>query len=582
MFSATYTKSKEINETGGEKQQTNGISRNMRGDTVLLYCCALFASKIMKNAERKEEMLKRILSVVLLVMVLLPSVIACSKKDAGGSNESANTNDVVDTTNGSSSQSKNQYDVQDAIGTRDYGGKEVTLANVNHANFINEAEVSDITGEIVSDAIYKRNRTAEKRLNVKIKNYIPDAEGDLHASVTTLRKDIEATTRSFDIMFNPMYTTTNALTAGLYYDLYEFEDIDFDQPYWGKFANEAMEIGGKMHLATGPIALNFYRYAFVTLVNETLLKTGTDAPDILQVVKDGKWTLEYQTALAEKYYLDRGNLGADKEDILGFYGTQVSICLDPYLASCGIKIVEKDADGYLKASPDVARMTDAMDDVIALHTSKASLMYENSGSSENIMKDMAATFASGNTLMVTFRLYELSYITNMKDKYVILPVAKLNEDQLTYNTTLHDSTTCISVPVTVAEDDKEMIGAVIEVLACESYRQVTPAYYETVLRARYTSSTANWEILDDLMTNIVLDPAISMCNLLKIAIFNGNYTPVGNWRYCLNDAFVKSATTASSRFNEEYIQKLQAIMDQDDPETGKKGVNTFYKDLNAN
>lgn len=527
-------------------------------------------------------MLKRILSIVLLVMVLLPSVIACSKKDAGGSNESANTNDVVDTTNDSSSQNKNQYDVQDAIGERDYDGREIVLANINHENYLIEADVKDITGDIVSDAIYKRNRTAEKRLNVVFKNFVPEGVGNIDGLKNTLRADAKASTKRFDIMFNPMYSSTAALLEGLYYDLNSIEEINLDQPYWGQRANEAMEVGGMQHLATGPIALQFYRYAFVTLVNDTLLKTGTDAPDLFQVVEDGKWTLEYQTALAEKYYLDRGTLGADKEDILGFYGTTKSICLDPYLASCGIKIVEKDPDGYLKANPNIARMTDAMTDVIALHTSKASLMYENSGSSENILKDMAATFAAGNTLMVTFRLYELSYLTNMKDKYIILPVAKLDEDQPTYDTTLHDSTTSVSIPTTVAEDDVSMMGAVVEVLASESYRQVTPAYYETVLRARYTGSTENWEILDELMTNIVLDPAIPMCYLLQVAIFNGNYTPVANWRYCLNDAFVKGATTASSRFNEEYIQKLQAIMDQDDSETNKKGVNTYYKELNAN
>ena len=53
-----------------------------------------------------------------------------------------------------------------------------------------------------------------------------------------------------------------------------------------------------------------------------------------------------------------------------------------------------------------------------------------------------------------------------------------------------------------------MLGAVLEVLASESYRTVTPAYYETALKARYMDDHVSWEMLDLITQNIKLDAGV--------------------------------------------------------------------------
>ena len=211
-----------------------------------------------------------------------------------------------------------------------------------------------------------------------------------------------------------------------------------------------------------------------------------------------------------------------------------------------------------------------MDAAAALHTSEATFITP-AGKNDKYLDKCVANFSNGNVLSVTFRLYEVGRLGDMSDKYMILPVPKLYENQEKYTTTLHDSTTCISIPVLVNEEDLSMVGAVTEVLANESYRQVAPAYYETVLKTRYTTSPKNWEIIDMIMSNVVLDAATPLCYQLQVAVYNGNYTPIANWRYCLNDAYIGRYVVAS-RFNPQYVETLNAKLEQ---------TNEYYKSLNT-
>ena len=53
-----------------------------------------------------------------------------------------------------------------------------------------------------------------------------------------------------------------------------------------------------------------------------------------------------------------------------------------------------------------------------------------------------------------------------------------------------------------------MLGAFLEVMASESYRVVTPAYYEVALKSRYTKDPASWEMLDLITENLYIDPGV--------------------------------------------------------------------------
>ena len=496
----------------------------------------------------------------MIVLMLLTSLLACANGD--GDAES----DIGD---GAVSTNEGGYNVGDAVGTRDYGGKVVTIGHCGHEQYVGEISQDCITGDAVKDSIYKRNVTVEERLNIDINNHT--CSGGAWGAVNQIRIDAESGECSFQIVYSPMYITSNLNKEGMYYDLNECEDIDFTKEYWGEYANEALEIGGIRHNATGALCLNFYEYVMATVVNTRILNENSmgEIPDLFKVVEDGKWTLEYQTQLACDFYTDNGKEGKDEDDIAGFYGVAGGIFCDPYLSSGEVPLFKKDSSGYLAVNANnMEKLSRVADAVIALYTCEGAIMR----SSQNSDVHPGQTFAAGKAFMTTLRFYDIrAYFGTITDKYIILPVPKLSDAQEGYKSYLHDGATSVAIPVTAPEEDVQMLGAVLEVLASEGYRQVAPVYYETVLKMRYTSDPRNLEVLDDIMMNVVMDPLTPYGSTLKV----GGNGPIAYWRNVVGAAVNDGTNIFGSTFSAEYIVQLNTVLNN------ASGLNTAYKEMNA-
>ena len=511
-------------------------------------------------------MLKRIISLILILLMLIPSIVACRKDSISESSDTAGSGD--DTVETDESE-VDKYDVKDSVGTRDYGGREITVGYVAAGNMMPDIELDNLTGDLIQDSVYKRNRTVESRLNIKLLKHEGETTGAL---TSTLRLNVSSGECPFDLMLNPLYDTCGVIKEGVYRDLSKCEDIDLSQDYWSYYANSALNIGGIQYVATGPISYTYYSKTFCTVVNEKILKDVKDGevPDLISVVKTGGWTMEYQRQLANKYYDDQGVTGEkDDQDIAGFYGAGYGSHLDCYLVSLNVVITEKDRDGYLKVNFDVGRAATAVDIIGSLHRTEGAVCTTDS----DPIPLMASTFGSGRALMTTLNFHEIvTKLGDMSDPYMLIPMPKLDDTQSQYYTALHDSTAGISMPITVAEDDVQMMGAVIEVMASESYRQMSPAYYETALKMRYVSSPDNWEIMDIMMASAVLDPSTPFARQLII----GDYSPIGWWRRICRRMVNNNTNVTSSTFNDQYLVNLETLV------SGEDGLNDYYKKVNGN
>jgi hypothetical protein len=119
-------------------------------------------------------------------------------------------------------------------------------------------------------------------------------------------------------------------------------------------------------------------------------------------------------------------------------------------------------------------------------------------------------FAQDQAAMTTLRLIhvESSDMRNMTSLYGIVPVPKLDENQDSYYSYAHDTMTAYGIPLTVIGDELEMVGAFLEAMASESYRTVTPAYYELALKTKYVSDDLCAKMLDDIVNNFYVDAGV--------------------------------------------------------------------------
>lgn len=471
---------------------------------------------------------------------------------------------------------KSKYDVEDSIGEMDLGGRRVVIAQPDMEDYINEIKVDRMTGDIVNDAIFKRNKEVERRLHITVENQVVthENEGVVYDVLADLEAGILGGAVTYDFITNPSYATCNWITRGYFHDLKEVSNISLDNVYWAQYLNEAYEIGGKQYVASGAISLSFYKFVFATLVNKDLLESTKDeTPDLIKVVQDGDWTLEYQKNLAAKYYTDLGAPGKDMEDDVFGLLTDTGISVDPYVASAEISFLKKDPTGFYTWEFDLAHASNVMDDVIELITSDATFCsggYDTDAVSEK--------FASGEALMITTRFFELEEptIKEMKDEYMILPIPRYSKDQQDYYSLISDRFTAVALPISVEDDDVENIGAVIELMAAESYRKVAPQYYESVLRLRYADSPDAWEIMDGIINNVKMDAVLPYTAALTFTSDIRGYTKndetvIKLWRWTAAQALKDGNSVMASTFNPDIGVKVNERLN------GADGLQTYVK-----
>ena len=87
--------------------------------------------------------------------------------------------------------------------------------------------------------------------------------------------------------------------------------------------------------------------------------------------------------------------------------------------------------------------------------------------------------------------------------YGVLPYPKWDETQENYNTTVLTTYSVMSVPADCT--DKDRAAAVCEALAYESWKSVTPAYFETALKVKYVADNDSAQMFDIIRDGVSFD-----------------------------------------------------------------------------
>lgn len=447
----------------------------------------------MKNAIRVMSLLLALLTLVCLVVSCAPSGDEPPVTTAG--NTTQDTSATPET-----SEPGHPNDI-------DFKGAPVRILSRDNPGVSDEMGVDDIIGDVINDAIFGRNLTTEDRLGVKISN--TKLAGGNYVVTEKLRNLVGAQTDDFDVIANSCYSTIMYSSEGLFHDLYDLEYLDLDRPYWSQGFNKAASFGNHQYVCAGAVGISFYRYMFVTMFSQSMLaQFGVE--NLYDVVSSGKWTLEYQAAVASRMYNDlNGNGEQDADDCYGFLSGPMAY-VDPYWSACKLDILTKDNDNRYVYSLNVERVTAAMDKVLNLYYKCGGSYIYPAVSDAADQERIAGHFADGRAGMCTLRLLavESQTLRNMSDVYGIVPVPKLDESQDGYETYVHDQFTCMAVPSTVPDDRLELVGVFLEVLASESNREIVPAYYEVALKGKYLNDPEAGKMLDLIYANVYIDAGV--------------------------------------------------------------------------
>lgn len=504
-------------------------------------------------------MTKKIFALILAALMLLPMIVACAETTGDDIVTTAPDAATV-TPAGTEDTTPVETELQSATLPENlkFEGETIIFLSRDSSFVDDEVAVEDINGSMVNDAIYRRNEKVKKQLGVEFENI--QLTGGNYVISEELRNAANNGETYFDIIANSTYSTIMYTGENILLDLTDCEYLDLDAIYWSQGFNESASIGESQYLATGAIALSLFRYMFVTFYNKQLLEAA-QYENLYTVVDEGRWTLDYQIQLSRDLFKDSDGSGTVTEgDTVGF-STSTVLYVDPYWSSCDVKIVSKNEDNHLVYDIDLEKLGNVVDKLIDLYHN-ANAWVDKSSGDDGKQSALGALFANGSAATTTMRLcsVETEQFISMEDEYGVIPVPKFDEAQAKYYTYLHDQFTSFGI-TSVHANDKErvqMLGAVLEAMALESYKTVVPAYYDTTLKGRYLEDSVSWRMLDMIYENVKVDAGVLYTKCLD-SIHQAPRDMVKNGANNVASSYQKKGKLIENRLLPELLEDLLAL-----------------------
>ncbi len=449
----------------------------------------------------------RLLTLLLAILMAAGCFVACADNtedpETPDTTTVSDTSEIVTTIPGDVVYvDTNGYEIDSLPEDLNYGGKKVTaLAWSDHTMHEFESTSDQQTADIVQDALLERNKTVEDRLGVEISYVYEKGNGD---NMTAFIKAVDAgnVAGEYDYLATYSRIAPRLAVDGKLQDMYELDYMDFDKPWWPDSLVEEATLNDQLYYCSGDISTNLIWMMQGMFFNKDLLKNYQIEQDPYELVASYKWTIKTFMEMCEGKYQDMTGDGKSSDDIFGYSVYQVN--LDDFGVGAGFKPIVN-VDGHLELSGDLDSdwISTLVDDFIDFM--KADYTYcKDETKTRNIFFEERSLFMNDRLFVIAGKDYS-SNPTKIEFEYGIVPLPLRNEKQDAYYSNLGNPFTIYSVPVTIDAERKQMAGAVLECLASESYRQVTPNVYELAIKAKYSSGDDAAKMFDLIRSTVVFD-----------------------------------------------------------------------------
>lgn len=373
----------------------------------------------------------------------------------------------------------------------------------------------ELTGDVVLDAMVNRNITVEERLGVKF-NWIIGSD-DWNGFPNAVKTALLAGASDYDFVVEENSRLFEQSVQGFYYDLATKPYIDLSQPWWYNDLMEQSSLdNNKRYFLAGDICLTTLLGASAMYFNKPLfIDHFGDTQALYDTVLEGKWTYDVFMQYCRDIATDVNGDGVyDDSDLLGFRYSQWGI--PNYLSmSIGLDYITRDADGF---------------PVLDIYNEE-SIKWADTLYRLLYTENMSAEGATGQTFLDEKSLFYPGMFSTANDlrqadfDYGILPYPKLEESFSYYSGAAPANGCGIGVPVSAPAEKLDAVYASIEALCAESYRKVTPAWYDTALKVKYADAAIDAEMIDLIYDNIkspfimMADKAIGTGSIFTNAVY---------------------------------------------------------------
>ncbi len=438
---------------------------------------------------------KRVLVLLLCAAMLLP---ACGK-DTQSETESTTDTDTVQHIETEPEETTRATMRDNLPSDLRYNGETVVYYVRGDENCIAEFQIEEMTGEVVNDALYQRNIDVSERLNVKLETAVGNGWQAYGATIGAIRASIQASDGAYDVIAGWSAQIPSLSLEGLFLDAQTIPYLDLEMPWWNQSCRTELKIGNRLFFVTGDLTQTIIESMYVYTFNQKVADDlGIEDP--YTVVNEGRWTLDYVRKQTADLGTDRNGDGKmDKYDSWGLATYQVN-GMDNYMQGARVSMMGRDADDVPVLDVDMDRMTSLVEKVYALCFENPGCYVEEGGNYDITYAVFKADRALYTTMMMSQVRTELA---DMENDFGILPYPKLDETQSAYGTRVQDGLTIFAVPIDCQK--VEITGAVMEAMAAENYRKVTPAVYDVAMKTKYSRDPASAAMIDLIQQSVLIN-----------------------------------------------------------------------------
>ncbi|MBO5306153.1 MAG: hypothetical protein J6B12_05265 [Clostridia bacterium] len=451
----------------------------------------------------------RILSLFLAFLMLLSVFTACGNTPDESSQEQTKT--PADTGN-------DRDLVEDGVPELNYNDETVTFLVRTGTFSAYEIACEELMNDPLLDAIHYRNIDVETRLGVKIKSVAQAGNFEEHAAWNnTLSVSVLTNTGDFDGCLFYLSTGSALAKNGIYYDLLQLTEddggyYDFNKPWWNKSIVNELGVFGRLFFAGGSLTVSQVSSGICLFFNRELF--NEKYPDVgdatlYQLVRDGKWTADQMTYYVSNVWDDVNSNGLiDNGDLVGIKSLgPYAAHMDAWVLAMGLNFTENDMYGEPEIVLFNSKTVPAYEKVRGVFNNAGGFVVGNGIEEDQTM------FQAGNVMFV---MQAFSFGRDLKAStidYGVLPLPKYDEDQADYRTCFTNAASAFALCSNLSDERAEMLSAITEVLSAESYKQVIPVYYETVLTGHYSRAAADAEMYDRILDSFVFSFGIAYSTL---------------------------------------------------------------------